>query len=335
MVDSVNRRGALKTGVAAGAALIAGCSSNGGSNQHELRVVTAAEETSGYQMSQALAAVVNERVDNLRIDARPADGAQQGMFRLNAGDADIAYTHTNMAKQIVNEEGEFAEQPFDINIRGLFHAYSVQSGLAAKMDSGIRTVNDLTDKRVAPNPPGSAIRAPLLRHIGHAINVDDMEIVGLGFSEEVSALSEGRVDVISDLRVNGSIMPGYVQEQYSVHDDLWLLHWPDDIVESIKEDPIATGNYFSASDMEGPRYGDRSEEWWVDTLYNFYTSESTNQEAINLLMNAIWDHADAMVEYHPFTENWQDMDYLTTGLDIDVPLHAGAQTFYGEQDVDI
>ncbi|WP_197075946.1 TAXI family TRAP transporter solute-binding subunit [Halostagnicola sp. A56] len=134
-------------------------------------MVTAAEETTIYQMSQALATVVNEQVDGLRIDARPADGAQQGMFQLNAGNADIAYTHTSMAMQMVNGEGEFEENPLDVDIAGLFHAHSVQSGLVAPRDSGIETVNDLAGQQVAPNPPGSAIRSPMLRHIGHAIDV--------------------------------------------------------------------------------------------------------------------------------------------------------------------
>lgn len=312
-----------------------GQSTDSGDGVTEIRIVTAAEETSGYQMSQALAAVINERVDSLQIDARPADGAQQGMFQMNAGNADIAYTHTAMANMMVNEEGDFEDGRFDVEIGGLFHFYSVQSGLAAPQDSGIETVNDLPEKRVAPNPPGSAIRAPMLRHLGHAIDVEKMEIVGLGFSEEVSALSEGRVDVISDLRVNGSIAPGYVQEQYSVHDDLWLLHWPEDVVESIQNDPLATGNYFPASDIEGPNFGDRTEEWWVDTLYNAYTAVDFSEDAIYELTKATHEHAEAMTEYHPFTGNWGDLEYMTKGLDIDAPVHPGAASYYEEEGVDI
>ncbi|KMT45667.1 hypothetical protein EL22_28370 [Halostagnicola sp. A56] len=87
--------------------------------------------------------------------------------------------------------------------------------------------------------------------------------------------------------------------------------------------------------MDGPIYGDRSEEWWIDTLYNFYTTMDQDEEPINRLMNAVWEHADAMAEYQDLTGNWQDMDYVTKGVDIDVSIHPGAEQFYEEQDVDI
>jgi len=296
--------------------------------------MTAAEDTLGFQMAAAVAAVINEAQDNITIDNLPVDGAQQGMFEMNAGNADIAYTFTGMANDIHLQEGVFVEEDYDKELREMFHVYSVQSGLSAPQTKEIETPSDLPGQRVAPNPPGSAIRGPLLRMIDHGINVDEIETVGLSFGEESSALAEGRVDVISDLRVNGSIQPGYVEEQYSVHDNLWLLHWPDDIVSAIENDQFISANYYPAEDMSGPVYGDRTEELWLDTLYNFYTTTDISGDTMQQFMRAFWDNQTDMPDIQPLTANWENTDYLTTGLGSEVPLHSGVASFYDEEGID-
>lgn len=329
---STTRRRALSTIAGVGALGVAGCLGQE-ADDVELTVMTADEATTGFQMAAAMASVINEEEDDITIDNRPADGAQQGVFEMDAGNTDIAFTFTGMANDIHLGEEVFVEQEFGKELRGLFHIYSVQSGLAAPLESDIETPYDLPGHRVAPNPPGSAIREPMLRMIGHAIDLDELETVGLSFGEESSALAENRVDVISDLRVNGAIAPGYVEEQYSVHDDLWLLHWPDDLAAEIADDPFLDANYFPAEAIDGPEYGDRTEEFWLDTIYNFYTSTDVDEDSVYRLMEAFWEHREAMSDVHPLTANWEDAEYLTTGLDIEVPVHEGAASFYDDEGI--
>lgn len=298
-------------------------------------MMTSTEDTAAYQMSQGLAAVVNENSDNIQISARPGDGAKQSMRLLDKEEADLAYTDTLNAFRIANDKGEYAENPFSHDINQVFHYYDIQGGLVTKDETGIRTVNDLAGASVSPNPVGTAMRDVMMEHLDHAdFNIEDMEQLALGYGEEASALSEGRADVITDIRINAELTPSYVQEQYSIVDNAWLLHWPDSVVSSIQDDDTIRGSYYDASTMEGPNYGDRTEEWWTDTVYVTFVRESMPDDVLGEILTIMWDNIESLTEYHSLASAWQDISFLSGKLSPTIPVHPAAQSFYDEQGAD-
>ena len=202
MAPQMNRRKALGAIGSIGALSLAGCSGPlGGGGTTTLTMMTSTEDTAAYQMSQGLAAVVNEESDSIEISARPGDGAKQSMRLLDQEEADIAYTDTLNASRIYNEAGDYScDGAFSSTINQVFHYYDIQGGLATQGDSDIRTVNDLAGAAVSPNPVGTAMRDVMMEHLSHAeFNLDDMEQLALGYGEEAGApLTEhGAVDKLS------------------------------------------------------------------------------------------------------------------------------------------
>lgn len=334
MVRDINRRKAIGAIGAAGGLALAGCTGplggNGGGGREDLVMMTSTEDTAAYQMSQGLAAVVNENSDNVQISARPGDGAKQSMRLLDQEEADIAYTDTLNAYRITNEEGEYSDNAFSSNINQVFHYYDIQGGLVTREDTGIETVNDLAGASVSPNPVGTAMRDVMQAHLSHADGADQMEELALGYGEEASALQEGRADVVTDIRINAELTPSYVQEQYSIVDNAWLLHWPDDVVESIQGDDTIEGSYYDASTMEGPNYGDRSEEWWTDTVYVTFVRESMDEDVLGEILDIMWNNVEELTEYHSLASAWQDKSFLSGKLSPAIPLHPAAQSFFDE-----
>ncbi|MFC7157136.1 TAXI family TRAP transporter solute-binding subunit [Halomarina halobia] len=334
MSRRLSRRRAV-AGIGAAATFgLAGCTSRlnelGGGGTNNLRMATSTSDTSAYQMSQGIAAVVNEKSDSINLDARPSDGAKQSMRLMDKGELDMAYTDTLNAHKIVNEEGEYADDPFDSEIQQVFHYYDIQGGLVSRKSSGIETVNDLAGRAVSPNPVGTAMRDVMMTHLSHAEGADKMDQLALGYGEEASALKQGRADVVTDIRINAQLTPSYVQEQYSIVDDAWLLHWPDDVVESIKGDDRVNGSYYPASEMEGPEYGDRSEEWWTDTVYVVFTKASVPADPIYELLSTMWENMEELAEYHALAGAWADKSFLSGKLNPNIPLHDGAKKFFDE-----
>lgn len=314
---------------------IAGCSSPlGGGDTTNLRMATSTEDTAAYQMSQGIAAVVNDNSESIQMDARPSDGAKQSMRLLDQGEIDIAYTDTLNAQRITKDQGEYEEDPFENEVEQIFHYYDIQGGLVTREDTDIETVNDLAGASVSPNPVGTAMRDVMMAHLSHADGADQMEELALGYGEEASALQEGRADVVTDIRINAELTPSYVQEQYSIVDDAWLLHWPDDVVSSIQEDNSIVGSYYPANQMEGPNYGDRDEEWWTDTVYVTFTQADTDAEPINELLNVMWENMDELADYHALAGAWKDIEFLSGKMHPDVGVHEGAQQFFDEQGAD-
>lgn len=334
MVRRLNRRKALGTISSVGALALAGCSDplGSGGGRESLTMMTSTEDTAAYQMSQGLAAVVNENSDSIQISARPGDGAKQSMRLLDQGEADIAYTDTLNASRIYNEQGDYSgDGAFSNDINQVFHYYDILGGLATQGNSDIETVNDLAGAAISPNPVGTAMRDVMLEHLSHSeVSEDEMNLLALGYGEEASALSEGRADVVSDIRINASLTPSYVQEQYSINENARLVGWPDSVISSIQEDPAITGAQYPASEIEGPNYGDRTEEWWTETVYVTFVKSSMDQEVLNEILNIMWDNVENLTEYHSLAEAWQEKAFLSGKLNPNIPLHPAAVSFYDE-----
>lgn len=338
MARRINRRKALGTISSVGTIALAGCSDplgSGGGGRSSLTMMTSTEDTAAYQMSQGLAAVVNENSDSVQISARPGDGAKQSMRLLDQGEADIAYTDTLNANRIANEQGDYTDNPFSNDISQVFHYYDILGGLATQGDSDIETVNDLAGAAISPNPVGTAMRDVMMEHLSHSeVSQDEMDLLALGYGEEASALSEGRADVVSDIRINASLTPSYVQEQYSINENAWLLHWPDSVTSSIQEADAITGAHYPASEIEGPDYGDREEEWWTETVYVTFVRSDMDEDVLSEVLNVMWDNVDSLTEYHSMAGSWQDEAFLSAKLNPNIPIHPAAQSFFDDVGAD-
>ncbi|WP_175459805.1 TAXI family TRAP transporter solute-binding subunit [Natronorubrum sediminis] len=296
---------------------------------------TSTEDTSAYQLSSGLAAVADNH-DEISIDARPSDGALQSMRQLDAGDADLAYTDAYNSWEIINEMGEYEDEPFESEIQAAFWYYDIYGGLTAADQETAETVEDLDGLAVNPNPVGTAMRTMTEAHLEHALDLDSYDELALDYGEEGSALGEGTADVVSDIRINVDLQPSYVEEQYSINDDAWLVHWPDNVVESIQDDDApVTGEYLSVDDTPGPDVGDRDEEWWVATVYNVYVREDFDNDTMYTLLEMIRDNSEELADYQDLAGDWADMENLAEpAADIpDVEMHEGAQDFFEDEGV--
>jgi TRAP transporter TAXI family solute receptor len=294
-------------------------------------MLTSTEDTAAYQMSQGLAAVVNQNSDSIQLSARPSDGAKQSMRLLDQEEADIAYTDTLNANRIYNEQGDYSDNSFSNDINQVFHYYDILGGLATRGDSGIETVNDLDGASISPNPVGTAMRDVMLEHLSYdEVSEDEMELLALGYGEEGSALAEGRADVVSDIRINASLTPSYVQEQYSINNNARLVHWPESVTSSIMEDDAISGSRYPANELEGPEYGNRSEEWWTETVYVTFVRSSMDEEVLGEILDIMWNNVEALPEYQSLAEAWQDESFLSGKLNPQIPLHPAAQNFFDD-----
>lgn len=305
----------------------------GGGGEDTIQMRTSTEDTAAYQLSQGIAAIADQHGD-FTVDARPSDGALQSMRQLDAGDADIAYTDSLNAWEIANENGEYEENPLENEIQSVFWYYDIQGGLAAVDRETAESVTDLEGLSVNPNPVGTAMRTQMEAQLEHALDLEDYEELAIGYGEEGSALSEGTADVVSDIRINASLTPSYVEEQYSINKDAWLLEWPEEVIESIEgDDRPLTGDYISADDAPGPDYGDRNEEYWTFTVYNTIVKADMDEDTVYELLELIVDNIDQAAEYHALAEDWKNVEDLAEPpANIpDVEMHPGARSFFEDE----
>lgn len=322
----LTRRKALSGLGSAATFSVAGCM-GGGSSATSLRMMTSTESTAAYQMSQGIAAVINENSDTLEIDARPSDGANQSMTLLDKGNCDIAYFNTLGAFQIQRGEGNFSD--YSTDIAQLFHYYLVNNQLVSVDKSTAETVNDLSGKRVSPAPQGQAARDVLLAHMGVAVDTDDVTLRSVALDQQASQMSSGTIQVGGHASVNGSITPSYMEELYSSVDGAWLLEWPEEVRSEIESRDDLSGTLYTRDQLGPGGYGDRDEVWFADNPYQTFVRKDMDEEIADELLRVMWENVEALGEYHAMAEFWQDKNFFGN-VNQSLPVHPAAKNFFAE-----
>lgn len=335
--EPINRRNALKTIGATSALGLAGCiggngngNGNGGGGEDTLVMMTTSEDSSAYQISQGMAAILDEHSDRLSLDPRPASGSNQSMARLDRGECDIAYTHALNASNIINSEGDWANEDYESDVFSIFYYYDVIYNLVSRPDSGIDTAPDVEGETLYPLDVGSAARTYLLTVLEEMIDMDTVETVNMEKSAQPDGFSENRMSVGTDLRLN-QIQPGYIESLYARH-DLKLVEWTESNIEVVENDSRFNGSYRDAEEYPGPQYGGKDEAFWLELPYIAFTTDRVSDDTIHHLLSTIWENIDQMAEYHAVASAWKDIEFFGKHLNIDAaPVHPGSEEFFNEE----
>jgi TRAP-type uncharacterized transport system substrate-binding protein len=107
---TTRRRFLATTGAGVGAFALAGCPGGGGDGDDggsapgadgNLVMTTSGSSTSAYAASQGISAAIEEHGDgSVSIDARPSEGTDANVGRLNRKESDIGYIQNWMANRI-------------------------------------------------------------------------------------------------------------------------------------------------------------------------------------------------------------------------------------------
>jgi len=342
----VDRRSFLKhTAGAAGAAgltAIAGCfgdtgdggdggggdGGDGGSApgaDGEMVMKTASETTAAYSMSQVIASAVSQNSDEVTVNARPSQGTNRNVAEVTQGKTEIAYVQNWTANKIREGEDPFGDldyQPYQV-----FHLYDLAWFMASAND-GWTSVSDIgADSAVSPTPRGSGTAEMLEYALGFA--VDDYERTSIGYSDQASAMSEGRLDAGAGTYVNLSIEPGWLQQMKSTV-DLRVLDFPDEVVSELEDDPAIVVSDIDMSDFED--YGYTPDTLSTPTLaYNFIVREDHDYDTLYNFLTTLWEQREGLQEETGLLAPLAEGDAWVKNAYADFPFHPAAADFYEEQ----
>ena len=147
-----------------------------------------------YPYGGGIAKVLNESLPNVRATAEVTAASVDNLKLIRDGKADIALALTDTVADAINGRGAFAGAP--VPAATLAVLYSNYTHLVTLAASGINTVADLRGRRVSTGSPGSGTEVLAFRVLRAAgVNPDaDITRQGLGASESVDALKDGKID---------------------------------------------------------------------------------------------------------------------------------------------
>jgi hypothetical protein len=147
-----------------------------------------------YPYGGGLAKVLNENLPNVRATAEVTAASVDNLKLIRDGKADIAFALADTVADAASGRGAFEGAP--VPVASLAVLYSNYTHLVTLAQSGISSVADLRGRPISTGSPGSGTEVIAFRVLRAAgLNPDvDVRRQGLGASESVGALKDGKVD---------------------------------------------------------------------------------------------------------------------------------------------
>jgi TRAP transporter TAXI family solute receptor len=336
---TTRRRFLATTGIGAGTFALAGCSGpggngnggnggNGGSSpgsDGNLVMTTSGSSTTAYAASQGISAAIEEHGDgSVSIDARPSNGTDANVARLDRQETDLGYIQNWTAARIRQGEAPFDDLGYDpVQV---FHLYNLP-WIFATANADWTSITDIeADSRVVPTPRGSGT-APALEH-GLSYAIDDYERVSVGYGELGGAFSEGRIDSAAITILNGDIEPGWVQEMKGSV-DLRLLDWPEDAVESMREDDGLLVQDVDMTSFDGYDYASDTIPA-ITFAYNFISRHDLDYDAVYGFLETMYENRENLSEFNALLGYHTEPEYWVSDMYEGIPFHPAAADFYEE-----
>ncbi|MEX2518023.1 MAG: TAXI family TRAP transporter solute-binding subunit [Paracoccaceae bacterium] len=182
-------------GLLGSAALIAASLAAPALAQEQLSIATGGTGGIYYPIGGGLAQIINEQVDGYSATAEVTGASVENMGLIATGDADLAIALADTVAQAYTGTGRFEGQQLEM-VRGLASIYANMVQIVALESSGIKSLADLSGKRVSVGAPGSGTEinaAAILEANG--ISYDNIDERRLNFNETADALANGDIDV--------------------------------------------------------------------------------------------------------------------------------------------
>ena len=194
LLSTLSRRGLLRAGLVASAAWAMGGCGRDWAELEGTELIVATGNPGGVfaKYGDALATVLERRLEGVRATARITDASVENLRLVAGGEADLGFSLGDTASDALRGAGVFTE-PLDVV--ALTRAYDSFVHLVVRADSGLDRVRDLRGMRVGLGARSSGTRVTAERILARN-GVDPRSVRGSGRSlqDDADALAAGRLD---------------------------------------------------------------------------------------------------------------------------------------------
>lgn len=146
-----------------------------------------------YPLGGTFTAQWNDEIDGVEATAQVTGASAENMQTLSAGEAEVAFTQTDIASYALDGKMMFPEKITNFKAMGTLYPETVQIVTTEK--SGIKSVEDLKGKTVSIGAGGSgtAANAEQILEV-HGLTLDDIKKQDLSFDESTTGIQDGHID---------------------------------------------------------------------------------------------------------------------------------------------
>lgn len=279
--------------------------------------------TSGtyYPLGGAIAKIITDET-SIQTDALSSNASADNIIALRDGEAELAFTQTDVAAYAVEGINAFEGEPVD-NVLGLGSLYPETVQIVTTEKTGIKSVEDLKGKKVSVGAPGSGtyINAEQILEV-HGMTMDDIDAQNLDFGESAGGIKDGNIDAAF---ITAGTPTGAVEELQATA-DVYVLPIAQDKADAL----IEKYPYYAAVSIEEGTYGLKEEIDTVAVLAMLVVTDSLSEDVVYDITKAIYENSDAIAHDKG---KFISLDTALDGVGLD--LHPGAKKYFEEAGLEV
>lgn len=278
-----------------------------------------------YAVGGGICRLVNKGRKNhgIKCSVESTGGSVYNLKTIRSGELEMGVVQSDWQHHAYNGTSLFEEDGPDKEVRALFSLHADAVIIAAREDTGIKTMEDLKGKTVNLGNPGSGTRATadvLVDALGWKPE-DFGLITELKSAEQSQALCDGNIDAF--LMVAGNPVANVLEAATTCDVNIIAVEGAavDTLVESEAYYAKATipGGLYRGVDADVPTYG---------LAATFVTSSKVSEEVVYEMVKAVFENFEAFKKFHPAFANLEKEAMVSNGLS--APMHPGATKYFTE-----
>ncbi len=307
--------------------ILAACNSSGGGSDggseeepSELSLLTGGTGGTYYPLGGEIASLMSDKTEKT-VTAQSSGASVENMQTLQSGDADLAFTQTDIASYAVNGELMFKDGKVD-NIQAIGTLYPETIQIVTLKDSDIESVEDLKGKTVSIGALGSGTAANAEQIIKvHGLSLEDIDVQNLAFDESTEGIQDGKIDAAF---ITSGAPTGAVESLSAMKPVKIVPISADKAKELADEYP-----YYAEDVVPAGTYGLEKEVPTVAVLAMLVVRKDLSEDTVYELTKALFDNLDQIK--HAKGEKISAEKALDG---VGIELHPGAKKYFDEKGIE-
>jgi uncharacterized protein len=283
-----------------------------------LSIVTGGTGGTYYPLGGEMAKIIGEEL-NIEANSQASGASVENMQLIQDGDADIAFTQTDIASYAAEGKEMFKEKVDQIAGIGTLYPETIQ--IVTLKDSGIKSVEDLKGKKVSVGAPGSGTFANAEQILKvHGMTMEDLEAQHLSFDESAEGIQDGNIQAAF---ITAGTPTGAV-EALSATNPVTIVPISDDKIKELMdeypyyiEDVVKSGTYKLDQDVKT-----------VAVLSMLTVRKDMDEDSVYKITKAIFENTDKISHAKG---KLIKAEKAVEGMGID--FHPGAKKYFKEKGI--
>ncbi|MED4533591.1 TAXI family TRAP transporter solute-binding subunit [Metabacillus fastidiosus] len=272
-----------------------------------------------YPLGGQIGKIISDNTD-VNITPQTSGASAENMETLRAGDAEIAFSQTDIAAYAIEGKEMFKDKAID-NIQAISSLYPETVQLVTTAKSGIKSIEDLKGKKVSVGAPGSGVYINAMQILEiYGLSDKDIKAQNLSFDESADGIQAGNIDAAF---ITAGTPTGAV-EALSAQNDIVIVPITD---EKIKE-LIAKYPYYAEETVPSGTYNIKEDVKTVAVKAMLVVTKDVEEDLVYEMTKALYENTDKITHAKG---KFITVETALEGLG-NMELHPGAAKYFDELD---